>query len=80
MQVRRGDFQYPPTQLPAEKLYDLSKGELTEGATVYIATDERNKGFFDVFKKHYDVSCLAILDAIKCAALNSTPVFRFLSA
>jgi len=55
MHVRRGDFQYPPTQLPADELYDLSKGELEEGATLYVATDERNKGFFDVFKKHYDV-------------------------
>lgn len=55
MHVRRGDFQYPPTQLPARDLYDLSKGELTEGATLYVATDERNKGFFDIFKKHYDV-------------------------
>jgi len=55
MHVRRGDFQYPPTQLPADKLYDLSKGELEEGATLYVATDERNKGFFDIFKKHFDV-------------------------
>ena len=53
--IRRGDFQYPPTQLPAEKLYHLSRGELVEGATLYIATDERNKSFFDIFKKHYDV-------------------------
>jgi len=55
MHVRRGDFQFPPTQLPADELYDLSKGELTEGATVYVATDERKKTFFDIFKKHYDV-------------------------
>jgi hypothetical protein len=31
MHVRRGDFQYPPTQLPAEKLFNLSEGELTKG-------------------------------------------------
>jgi hypothetical protein len=41
LHVRRGDFQYPPTQLPAEKLYDLSKGALHQGSTIYIATDER---------------------------------------
>ena len=31
MHVRRGDFQFPPTQLPAEKLFTLSEGELTKG-------------------------------------------------
>jgi len=55
MHVRRGDFQYPPTQLSADKLYDLSKGELTERATLYIATDEKTKSYFDIFQKHYDV-------------------------
>ena len=53
--IRRGDFQYPPTQLPADQLFDLSKSHLIEGATLYIATDERDKSFFDIFKKHYDV-------------------------
>lgn len=55
LHVRRGDFQYSPTQLPAEKLYDLSKGNLVENATLYIATDERDKSFFNIFKQHYDV-------------------------
>ena len=55
MHVRRGDFQYPPTQLPADKLYELSKGNLAQGSTLYIATDERNKTYFDIFKKNYDV-------------------------
>jgi hypothetical protein len=42
-------------RLPAEQLYDLSKEELSENATLYIATDERNKTWFEPFKKHYDV-------------------------
>ena len=54
MHVRRGDFQYTPTRLPADELYKLSP-ELTEGATLYVATDERDKDFFNIFKKHYDV-------------------------
>jgi len=53
--VRRGDFQYPPTQLPAEKLFELSKAHLVEGATLYIATDEKNKSYFMPFKEKYDV-------------------------
>ena len=56
MHVRRGDFlkQFPPTQKSAEKLYELSP-MLTKGATLYVATDERNKTFFDVFRKDYDL-------------------------
>lgn len=54
MHVRRGDFQYPPTQLPAEKLFELSP-MLTKGATLYVATDERDKSFFEVFRKDYDL-------------------------
>lgn len=52
--VRRGDFQYTPTRLSADELYKLSP-ELTEGATLYVATDERDKAFFNIFKEHYDV-------------------------
>lgn len=57
MHVRRGDFfgQYPQLELRPSELYKYSKGELTEGATLYIATDEKSKKFFGVFKKHYDV-------------------------
>ena len=57
MHVRRGDFkyQYSWTQLPAEKLYSLSKEELAEGSTLYISTDEKDKSFFAIFKTHYDV-------------------------
>ncbi|KAL7511945.1 hypothetical protein ACHAXN_010049, partial [Cyclotella atomus] len=51
----RGDFQYTPTRLPADQLYDLSKNEFTEGATLYVATDEGNKTFFEPFKDKYDV-------------------------
>ena len=47
-------FQYTPTRLPADQLYKLSP-ELTEGATLYVATDERDKDFFNIFKEHYDV-------------------------
>jgi hypothetical protein len=36
-------------------LYDLSKNELFENATLYVATDERDKSFFEPFKQKYDV-------------------------
>jgi hypothetical protein len=36
-------------------LYELSKNELSEGATLYVATDETDKSFFEPFKQKYDV-------------------------
>mmetsp|Transcript_4344 Transcript_4344/g.6371 ORF Transcript_4344/g.6371 Transcript_4344/m.6371 type:complete len:621 (-) Transcript_4344:121-1983(-) len=53
--VRRGDFQYKLTRISADKLYEQSKDELTEGSVLYIATDERDKSFFNPLKEHYRV-------------------------
>lgn len=55
MHVRRGDFQYKKTRLEADKLLALSQEKLKEGGLLYIATDERDKSFFEPFRKHYDV-------------------------
>lgn len=53
--IRRGDFQYKKTRIPAEEILDVSKDTLEEGSTVYIATDERQKEFFKPFADKYDV-------------------------
>lgn len=53
--VRRGDFQYKVTRIEASEMYEISKGKLKPGETVYIATDERDKSFFNALKEHYDV-------------------------
>jgi len=53
--IRRGDFQYKVTRFDAPKIYDMSKDELTEGSTVYVATDERDKSFFKPLADKYDV-------------------------
>ena len=55
MHVRRGDFQFKKTSIPADDLYNRSKGELEEGTTLYIATDERDKEFFKPLADHYNV-------------------------
>eukprot|EP00804_Cyclotella_cryptica_P007490 CCRYP_020725-RB/>CCRYP_020725-RB protein AED:0.02 eAED:0.02 QI:723/1/1/1/1/1/2/156/419 len=55
MHVRRGDFQYKKTRLEAKELIALSKDKLEQGGLLYIATDEKDKKFFDPFKKHYDI-------------------------
>jgi hypothetical protein len=45
--VRRGDFQYKSTRLSIEEWYNNTKDVLKPNEPIYIATDERNKTFFD---------------------------------
>eukprot|EP00934_Nitzschia_sp_Nitz4_P005279 Nitzschia sp. Nitz4//scaffold153_size53422//29133//31264//NITZ4_006764-RA/size53422-augustus-gene-0.42-mRNA-1//1//CDS//3329537271//5269//frame0 len=53
--IRRGDFQFKATRIPASEIYENSKDELTEHSTIFIATDERDKSFFNDLAKHYDL-------------------------
>jgi len=53
--IRRGDFQFKTTRIEAQEIYDNVHDVLTENKTVYVATDERNKTFFDPLRKHYDL-------------------------
>jgi hypothetical protein len=57
--IRRGDFQYKKTRVEATEIYDMAKRRLAENETVYIATDERNIGFFQPLKGHYNVFFLS---------------------
>jgi hypothetical protein len=43
------------TRLEANELIAKSKDNLIEGGLLYIATDERNKDFFEPFREHYEV-------------------------
>lgn len=56
--VRRGDFQYKRVKIGVDELYERSKDKLEEGSFLYIATDERNKSFFDPLKEHYNLGYL----------------------
>lgn len=58
MHIRRGDFQFKQTRVEINVIYDQIKKTLKPGGTLYIATDERNKSFFDLLKEHYDVCFL----------------------
>lgn len=53
--IRRGDFQFKSTRIEAQEIYDNVQDVLTENKTVYVATDERKKEFFDPLRKHYDL-------------------------
>jgi hypothetical protein len=55
MHVRRGDFQYKLTRVTASDIYRQTSRKLPENGTVFIATDERDKSFFEPLRAHYDV-------------------------
>lgn len=56
--VRRGDFQFKRTRIEATEIYqnvrDILPGNDNK-TVVFIATDERNKTFFNPLKEHYHV-------------------------
>eukprot|EP00538_Stauroneis_constricta_P012709 CAMPEP_0119555404 /NCGR_PEP_ID=MMETSP1352-20130426/7633_1 /TAXON_ID=265584 /ORGANISM="Stauroneis constricta, Strain CCMP1120" /LENGTH=1158 /DNA_ID=CAMNT_0007602161 /DNA_START=358 /DNA_END=3834 /DNA_ORIENTATION=+ len=58
LHIRRGDFQYKMVKLPAEEWYNNTKELWHEGETLFIATDERNKTFFDPIKEHHKLRFL----------------------
>jgi hypothetical protein len=51
--IRRGEFQYKVVKISAEKILTNLQNRVPKSSLVYIATDERNKSFFDAFKSHY---------------------------
>jgi GDP-fucose protein O-fucosyltransferase len=53
--IRRGDFQYRQTRIEATEIYDNVKDVLVENSTIFIATDERDKKFFQPLRQHYKV-------------------------
>ena len=55
MHIRRGDFQYKVTRFEAKDIYEMTSKQIPDNTTVYIATDERDKSFFNLLKQHYDV-------------------------
>jgi len=53
--IRRGDFQYTVTRYDASRIVKNSAKEMTPKGTVYIATDEKDRSFFDPFRELYDI-------------------------
>lgn len=53
--IRRGDFQFKTTRIPATDIYQISKDQLTPNSTIFIATDERDKKFFEPLRQQYDI-------------------------
>ena len=53
--IRRGDFQYGNTRIGADEIHLNTKDVLIPNSTIYIATDERDKTFFDPLRQHYNI-------------------------
>jgi GDP-fucose protein O-fucosyltransferase len=58
MHIRRGDFQFKQTRIDAAEIYHNIKDAMPEKSIVFIATDERDKKFFDPLRQHYDIKFL----------------------
>lgn len=54
--VRRGEFQYKKTKISSYEMYEIAKDIIPDGATVYIATDAKQKKLFFInMSSHYDL-------------------------
>jgi GDP-fucose protein O-fucosyltransferase len=69
--VRRGDFQYKATRVEASELLKMAQRQIKDGATVYMATDERDKDFFKPLKDHYDLVFLDDFHDEALAGINT---------
>ena len=60
MHVRRGDFaqQYKHVLVSAEHIYDRIKNIIEPNSTLFIATDDKNKTYFEPLTRYYDVCFL----------------------
>lgn len=58
MHVRRGDLQYKKVKISAQEWYDNTQEVWLKPELLYIATDERDKGFFDDLAKHHELRFL----------------------
>ena len=65
--MRRGDFQYKVTRASAEEILEMAKRKIPDGTVLYMATDERDKSFFNPLRKHYH---LVFLDDFHDQALQ----------
>ena len=58
LHVRRGDFQYKKVKLSAEEWYENTKELFRPNEIIYVATDEKDKTFFEPLAKHYNLHFL----------------------
>jgi hypothetical protein len=58
LHVRRGDLQYKKVKISAQEWYDNTKEIYKTNELLYIATDERDKSFFNDLAQHHELRFL----------------------
>jgi GDP-fucose protein O-fucosyltransferase len=58
LHVRRGDLQYKRVKIPAKEWYENTKEVWRPNELLYVATDERDKSFFDDLAAHHELRFL----------------------
>ncbi|KAL7570496.1 hypothetical protein ACA910_004277 [Epithemia clementina (nom. ined.)] len=58
LHVRRGDLQFKEVWISGEEWYNNTKDAWLDKEILYIATDERNKTFFDELARHHELRFL----------------------
>jgi hypothetical protein len=54
--IRRNDFQYKDLFIACEQILDNIKDTIPFGSKLYIATDQKDKSFFNPLTEHYTLS------------------------
>jgi hypothetical protein len=73
LHIRRGDLQYKEVKISAEEWYNNTKEIWKPNETLFIATDERNKTWFDPIAKHHPLKFLdEFWDYAKLGDLDSS--------
>jgi GDP-fucose protein O-fucosyltransferase len=55
MHVRRGDFQYKATRISADDILRHTENLVSEGQTLYLATDETDPEFLRPFRERFQI-------------------------
>ena len=58
LHIRRGDLQYKEVRISAEEWYENTAKLWKPDEILYIATDEKNRAFFEPIKKHHQLRFL----------------------
>ena len=76
--VRRGDFQFKVARYSAEDIVKTVGPDIPRGSTVWVATDERNRSFFEAMETVGGWKTIFLDDVLK-ESLSSAGLLRYLA-
>lgn len=78
--IRRNDFQYKDLFITCEQILENIKQEIPEGSKLYIATDHKDKAFFEplekVYKVYYYDTVLSEINLYESFDVNWIPIIE----